>query len=74
MRPRFSSGATAAKFYTITSVPAALVLNTLVSNLPPFESRNLFTGAFFGVGDNFALFMFAFFAFAPLLSITSATM
>lgn len=73
MRPRFSSGATA-KFYTITSVPAALVLNTLVSNLPPFESRNLFTGAFFGVGDNFALFMFAFFAFAPLLSITSATM
>lgn len=42
--------------HTITSVPAAFVLNTLVSNLPPLFvlllSRNLFIGAVFG--DNFS--------------------
>ena len=63
--------------HTITSVPAAFVLRTLVSNLPPLFvlllSRNLFIGAFFGVGDNFS-FIATFPPMESRRSATSATM
>ena len=63
--------------HTITSVPAAFVLNTLVSNLPPLFvllSRNLFIGAFFGVGDNFSFIACELPPTESRRSATSATM